>query len=267
MNKELRELLNTIQNKKSKAKALLAEKKVAEAKALVEEIKALEEEKEVQMSLLEDEKEGVKKVENKKNKKEAPIEVVAFRNAITGKSLTPEMKDALVESVDANGGYLVPSQLISEIETLRRQFVSLKSVVQTIPVTSSKGSIPIEDSSNFTPLVDFDEVSDLANIDMKFNNIVFSIKQKGGIVPMSNSLLSDEVVGLPSYVIRTFAKKQIRTENADILNILQSATPKEFTNIKSLKKSFNKDLDPGLKGDGFYFIMNADALTYMSALI
>ena len=161
MNKELRELLNTIQNKKAEAKALLSEKKVAEAKALVEEIKALEEEKEIQMSLLEEEKEGVKKVENKKNKKEAPIEIVAFKNAITGKPLTPEMKDALVESVDANGGYLVPSQLINEIELLRRQFVSLKSVVQRVPVTSSKGSIPIEDSSNFTPLVDFDEINDL----------------------------------------------------------------------------------------------------------
>lgn len=257
MNKELRELKASIEEKKVQAKALLGEKKVAEAKALMEEIEALNDEFEISNKLFQEEKEGMKKVENKKSKVEVPVEVMAFRNAIMNKPLTEDMKAALVESTDANGGYLVPNVLINEIETLRRQFVSLKQAVQVIPVKSAKGSIPMENEANFQPLVDFDEVSDLANIDMTFSNIVFNIKNKGGIVPMSNTLLSDETVGLPSYVLRTFAKKQIRTENKDILALLAAKTPKQFADIRALKKSFNKDVDPGLKGDGFAFIMNA----------
>lgn len=258
MNKELRELLETIKNKKVEAKNLLKEEKVEEAKAMVEEIKNLETKYEVQAALVEEEKELVK-VQNKAQKKEVSLEVKAFKNALLNKPLTPEMQNALTTITGEDGGYLVPVELVQEIHQLRRQFVSLKDLAHVVPVKSSKGSMPIEQSGNFSKFVDFDEVNDLSAIDVKFNNIAFAIKNKGGILPVSNNLLSDEGAGLPSYVVQNFARKQIRTENADILAVLTAKAPKALADVKALKKSFNKDLDPGLKGDGFVFVMNQDA--------
>ena len=264
MNKEIRELLNKIQNKKAEAKNLLNDKKVTEAKAMVDEIKALEQEYEVQMALLEDEKEGIKMKKDKEVKNEVPLEIRAFKAAISGKPLSPEFQNAITEGGD--GGYLVPTVLIEQIALLRRQFVSLRDYTSVIPVSSSKGSLPIEDESNFSVLVDFDEVSDLADIDTKFNNVTFSIKNRGGIVAMSNTLLDDQKTALPNYVVQNFSRKLIRTENKDILAILQGKTAKQFADFKALKKSFNKDIDPGLKGDGFVFIVNQSSYGYLDDL-
>lgn len=259
MNKKLRELLENINNKKAEARSFKDEGKLAEAKAMIEEIKNLQEQFEIEMALVEENKRSVQMENKKVSKKEASLEVKAFRNALFGKPLTEEMKNVLVTSTGDQGGYLVPTELVNEIQLLRRQFVSLKDLAHVVPVKSQKGSMPIEQSGNFSVMVDFDEINDLSAADIKFNNVTFSIANKGCLVPMSNSLLSDEQAGLPSYVIQNFARKQIRTENADILAILQAKTAKAFTDIKSLKKSFNKDIDPGLKGDGFAWIMNQDA--------
>ena len=100
MNKEIRELLNKIQNKKAEAKNLLGEKKVVEAKAMVDEIKALEQEYEVAMALLEDEKEGIKMKKEKEVKDEIPLEIRAFKAAISGKPLSPEFQNAITEGGD-----------------------------------------------------------------------------------------------------------------------------------------------------------------------
>lgn len=261
----MRELSELIQNKKAEARNFLNEDKVAEAKALTEEIKNLQDKLDVETELYEEEKTGVEnKMKNTKNKKEVSIEVQAFARALAGLSLTDEMKNALVSNVDADGGVLVPEELVNEIQELRRQHVSLASIVHRVPVQSLKGSLPIEDGATVSNLVDFDEITDLAELDVKFKNIVFAIKNKGGIIPISNTLLANEGSGLPSYVNRQFVKKQVRTENADILAQLKvGKTAKAFADIKAVKKSFNKDLDPGLKGEGFYFVMNADAFGFL----
>lgn len=257
MNKELRELKAKIDEMKNEARTLV-KTDVEKAENMVNEIKNLQKQFDLELALFEEEKENVKNMK-KPQKDVKNIEVEAFKNAILGKPLTEDMQNALTTSTGVDGGYLVPDELVEQIEELRREHVSLKPLVHNIEVTSAKGSMPIEDAANFTKLVDFDEVTDLAQIDLKFNNVNFVIKNKGGIVPMSNSLVADEKAGLPSYVTRTFAKKAVKTENDDILTILTAGSAKTFTNIKDVKKSYNKDLDPGIKGDGFVFIMNSDA--------
>ena len=145
--------------------------------------------------------------------------------------------------------------------------MALRDYASVIHVGTSKGSLPIEDISNITSvLVDFDEVSDLSQIDTHFNNITFSIKNKGGIVAMSNTLLDDQKTALPNYVVQNFSKKLIKTENKDILAILQAKTVKTFADFKALKKSFNRDIDPGLKGEGFIFVVNQSSYGYLDDL-
>ena len=81
----------------------------------------------------------------------------------------------------------------------------------------------------------------------KFKTKGYSIKNKGAILPVSNYLLADEQSGLMSYVGRWFARKAVKTENADILAVMKAdKTAKELEDWKALKRSLNKDLDPAL---------------------
>lgn len=264
MNKELRELLESIQNKKAEAKAFAKDNKIEEAKALITEINALQDRFDVESQLVEDGK-GEVTVKNKvENKDTDNIVMKAFKRAIAGKSLTEEMQAALVSNTDADGGYLVPNQVANEINELRREYKSLKELVDVVPVQTAKGSIVVEDKSSIQNLVDFDEVGDLAEQSPKFTQVAFALKNKGAITPISNTLLADEQSGLPAYVTRLFVKKAIRTENADILAQLKAGkTAKQYTDVKSIKKAVNKELDPSLVGEGAAFIMNQDAFNHL----
>jgi HK97 family phage major capsid protein len=256
--------LESIQNKKAEAKEMAKAKNFDGAEKVMAEINDLQKQFDIESQLVEDEKgeiavkNNIQKPENKEN-----MAVRAFKRALVGKPLTEEMKAALVSNVDADGGYLVPSEIATDINELRRDYPSLKSLVEVIPVGTSKGSIVVEDLSTIQNLVNFDEVTDLAEQQPKFKQVQFALANKGAITPISNILLQDETAGLPSYVVRNFAKKAVRTENADIISALKSGkTAKSYTNIASLKKSFNKDLDPALLA-GAAFILNQDAFNHL----
>lgn len=265
MNKRIRELLNQIQNKKAEAQNFLDAKDLAKAKEVYEEIKNLNEALEIEKELFEDEKGGA----SANNKTKAPkdnIAVKAFMNAIAGKPLTDEMKNALTQSVDTDGGFLVPTEIKTEINELRRDYPSIKGMTDVIPVKTSKGSIVVEDLSTVQNLVDFDEVSDLAEQQPKFKQVQFALKNKGAITPMSNTLLADETAGLPNYVLRNFVKKAIRTENADIFTALTTGKAKKaLADHNAVKKAINKDLDPALVA-GASIILNQDGFDHFDQL-
>ena len=97
-------------------------------------------------------------------------------------------------------------------------------------------------------LTDIDEMEEIPQEDgPKFKTKGYSIKNKGAILPVSNTLLADEQSGLMSYVGRWFARKAVKTENADILAVMVAdKTAKALSDWKALKRSLNKDLDPAL---------------------
>jgi HK97 family phage major capsid protein len=256
MKKELRELLESIQNKKSEARALVEGGKPSEAKAMLQEIKDLQDRFDVESALEEEEKGGVK-VENKKTTVVENTAVEAFKNFVTRKPMTEEMRNALQEGTSADGGVLVPAELIGTILEAKKQLVSLKNFVQVIPVTAPSGSVPVA-ISNTDTLVDFSELTDIAEGSPQFRSVSFAVKNKGMITPVSNLLLRD-TNGIPAIVAKDFARKAVRSENADIIAAAKDGkTAKSLTNIASLKKSINKDIDPAAAAGGV-IIMNQDA--------
>ena len=70
--------------------------------------------------------------------------------------------------------------------------------------------------------------------------------------------LKDEQSGLMAYVGRWFARKAVKTENADILAVMKAdKTAKTLADWKALKRSINKDLDPALL-PGSVIVTNQD---------
>ena len=260
----LRELRQKFAAMVAEAKKLTEEGKIEEAKAKTEEAKALNMQikQAEEIEKMEDELEGDAgtpvKEPTAENKADANK---AFLKAITGKRLTPA-ENALVEKADENdpnGSILVPTDENTRINEYKRQYKSLRSHVREYRTTVISGSFVYENNSTMTLLTDIDEMEEIPQEDgPKFKTKGYNIKNKGAILPVSNTLLADEQSGLMAYVGRWFAKKAVKTENADILAVMVAdKTANALADWKALKRSLNKDLDPALL-PGSVIVTNQD---------
>ncbi|WP_431798896.1 phage major capsid protein [Halobacillus andaensis] len=268
--KKIDELKQMKTDLKEEVRSLNEASKVEEAETKLAELRALEKQIEIQMELDKEEQREVEiKMENReKNNQKLGLELrTVFTKAVQGKSLTQEERALVQSSVSADGGYLVPEEIKNEINELKRQYKSAKDIIGTVPVTTEAGSFVQEDLAGITELVNFDE--DNTGLDEqkpKFTNIEYKVANYGSVTPISRSFLQDETANFMNFLNGHFAKKAIRTENAKIFAALkQDKTAKEVTDLKSLKKIVNVDLDPAIKAMSV-MAMNQDAFNALDEM-
>lgn len=264
MPKELLELLNKIKAKKSEGKELLAAKKIEEAQAVVDEVKNLEKEYETAKALYEETKEEIPLSTEPKNVKSVD-EVKAFFKAIRGEKLT-DVENALVTGGSNGENLIVPQDIQTRINELRRQYKSARQYVGYYGTTTLTGSFVYEDITTINELTNFTDGSDVpASNEPKFTNVSYSVKEYGALLPVSNVLLQNEAGGLMDYIGNWFNKKAIRTENTKIFAQLKAGkTAKAVADWKALKKAINKDLDPAIVGNTV-IITNQDGFDYLDS--
>lgn len=161
--------------------------------------------------------------------------------------------DALTENGGTtpgeDGGFLVPVDLQTRINELRRQMVSLRALVRVEPVTTLTGYRVLDTAptKGFTAL---EEMGQIPTDDQPaFSRYEYKVKDYGLIIPISNDLLADNDAGLLEYLARWMAKKAVLTENALILNLLataQATTVKTGQELAAIKKALNVTLDPDI---------------------
>lgn len=189
--------------------------------------------------------------------KEMTEEELAFMNQVG----TPGQ----VETTDGKGGYLVPTEQLNRIHELRRNHVALKELCNVFQATTMTGTFPVEVDSDGL-LIDFDELSEIQGADYDFAQKKWTVKAKGIIVPLSNSLLADENVKLLDYIDRKFVKRAVRTENKDILAKLETLSKQTITKYKDLKTAINKTLDPDIAVTSV-IITNQTGYDYLDQLV
>ncbi len=174
---------------------------------------------------------------------------------MNGKATEAE-KAALVTGTDSANGenYLIPEDVKTEINELRKSYVSAKELVTVEPTASLTGSVNYEKGAP-AGLVDFDDGDAIAEeSSIQFDKIPFTIGFKGKLIPVSRILAKGERAGLMSYLDKWFVKNAIISENADIFATLKAGynggTPKAIAGWKALKRSINVDLDPACKING-----------------
>lgn len=195
-----------------------------------------------------------------------------YNRVLLGKSITEEEKQFLneagtpgqVEATDGKGGYLVPTEQFNQIKDLRRNFVSLKPYCNVIPVNSLKGTMPVE-TTNIGKLIAFDELNEINKSDIDFSQISYLVADYGDIIPISNTLLSDEKANLTGYIGRRFTKKAVNTENEKILSILKTLTAKAIANYSGINTALNVDLDPAISQNAI-IITNQTGFNYLDNL-
>lgn len=279
MSKELQDLFEKLRGLQDKAKNLLTDAKakpedLENVTGEIKDVKArIDAQKEID-SAFEDPNPGIQIVNkvdkmDKNGEEFRKLHTKAFLNLIRKKPLTQEMKDALSSQTGADGGYLIPQDINTRINELKRQYKSAKMCCTTVYTTSTKtGSFVYEDLSTLTELVDMTEGGALDQSSApKFRQVSYAVKDKGALLPIPNTLLQDEDAFLIKYIARWFAKKALRTENKAIFTLLNTGkTPKDLADWKALKRSVNKDLDPIISASS-YFCTNQDGYDVLDSAL
>lgn len=241
MNKKLRELMQLKAEKVTMAENAINNKETELANSLMEEIKGYTEEINQIQNLI-SYKNDDKVVDLGEEKKEE-TGLVAVKNYI--KSGIVNAAGPLKESEGENGGYLVPEDVRTAINEYRRSFVSLKDHVDVRSVVVPSGSEVYEKTSQLTGLTNITELGEIQEMNAEvFERITYKVKDFGGILPVSRFLLQDSPENLLAYLGKWFMKKQVVTENKEIIAILKTLTKKAITKVDEIKEAFNVTLDP-----------------------
>ena len=143
---------------------------------------------------------------------------------------------------------IVPQDIYTEINEIKRQYKSLKQYTDVQSTGTNSGSFVFEPGDSIEPFVDVDEGTEIGELTSpNLRQQKFAITDKGGILPISNTLLSDEAGGLMKYIMKWIARKSTVTDNVKILSVLnghgikiKASTPDE------VKSAMNTKLDPEL---------------------
>ena len=281
MSKELREMLNTLAQKKAEAKALIAENKVEEAKVAVAEIKELQAKADMLAEIEEDEEDEteekiqnkqMKPVENKKGEGILNAFVNALRTVIPGNKLSStdrEILNQMSEGVPADGGLTVPQDIQTQIKELRRSEDALENLVHVEPVTTLSGSRVIEKNADVVPFDNVDEAAQFPDAATpQFENVEYKVKKKGGILKVTRELLQDTSENIIAYLRRWIAKKAKVTRNMMILSELDTTFGSKkvaVADLDALKKVFNVTLDPAIAISSVV-LTNQDGFNWLDTL-
>jgi HK97 family phage major capsid protein len=264
MSKELRELLQNLEENKAKVRSFLAEDKVTEAENLMEEVRALQKKVTMQQELEAAESYNLDDATplNSNSDTDKDLEAEYKRVFLKGlrrqritaddHSIINQYQAAIHEggvSTDADGdlGIIVPQDIQTRINELMRSMNDLSKYVRTEKVNTLSGSRVLEKDEDMVPFAVVDEYGEIQEIDNpKFTPVTYNLVKRAGFLPITNELLRDTDQNILAYITRWISKKHVVTKNSLILSVLNSLATKDLADIKAIKKVLNVNLDPAI---------------------
>lgn len=283
MSKEMRELLNKINAKKAEIKTLVADGKIEDATSAKEELKDLQKSFDIIADLDDDDAQNAQQQAQQGTAQTAAGEknglakqVKAFTNAIKAAwkktDISPEDKEilnAMSEGSDEDGGLTVPKDIKTKIKELRRSEDALETLVNVEHVTTNSGSRVIEREADQTPFDNVDEAAEFPDVSTpQFENVDYKIKKKGGILKVTQELLSDTAENIMNYLKKWIAKKAKATRNFMIIAKIKEickGLEVTVTGLDNLKDIFNVMLDPAI-ALGAVVVTNQSGFNFLDKL-
>lgn len=283
MSKEMRELLNKINAKKAEIKALVADGKIEDATSAKEELKDLQKSFDILADLDDDDAQNAQQNAQEGTVQTAAGEknglakqVKAFTNAIKAAwkktDISPEDKEilnAMSEGNDEDGGLTVPKDIKAKIKESRRSEDALETLVNVEHVTTNSGSRVIEREADQTPFDNIDEAAEFPDVSTpQLENVDYKIKKKGGILKVTQELLSDTAENIMNYLKKWIAKKAKATRNFMIVAKIKEickGLEVTVTGLDNLKDIFNVMLDPTI-ALGAVVVTNQSGFNFLDKL-
>lgn len=264
MPKELRELLDQINAKKTEVKNFVAENKIEEAKASKEELKSLQDKFDVLYDLYEEEKENNEEaIKNKAKENNKENSIAEFANAARNGF---RVNNKMTIGSKPDGGYTVPEDILTSINTYRESKKSLKDLVTVEKVTTSKGSRTFKkraQQNGFTKVGEGGKIGKGAT--PQFERLNYEIEKYAGYFPVTNELLADSDANITNTLIQWIGDESRVTANKLILNVIKTKAETKLEGLNGIKKALNITLGSAFKATS-KIITNDDGLQYLDTL-
>lgn len=264
MPKELRELLDQINAKKTEVKNFVAENKIEEAKASKEELKSLQDKFDVLYDLYEEEKENNEEaIKNKAKENNKENSIAEFANAARNGF---RVNNKMTIGSKPDGGYTVPEDILTSINTYRESKKSLKDLVTVEKVTTSKGSRTFKkraQQNGFTKVGEGGKIGKGAT--PQFERLNYEIEKYAGYFPVTNELLADSDANITNTLIQWIGDESRVTANKLILNVIKTKAETKLEGLNGIKKVLNVTLGSAFKATS-KIITNDDGLQYLDTL-
>lgn len=272
MNKELRELLDKINNKKAEAKKAYDAGDIEKGNKLKDEALALKAEFDGRVALDGIGNQAGDPLPKPTPKPEARSSADIVRAFLKGDRTSADVVNNLVipsSEEDENGiALIIPQDIQNEIRELRRYYKSMRDLLNPYPTTTLSGTYPIDDPEDPQDLIDFDDGDEISEMkDPKFKSVAYNIHMRGGLLPISRLLQQVAPASFIQYFGRWWNKKAIRTENKIIFKKLKDAKTSEIVSISTLdgiKTVLNTKLDASLID--VRIVVNQDSYNYLDCL-
>ncbi|ASS66382.1 MULTISPECIES: phage major capsid protein [unclassified Paenibacillus] len=268
--KKINERKQQLHEKRTQAEKLAGEDKLEELRSLTAEIRTVKEEIETleELDRLEDpepkppaspvdpvatpaEARNLHRVNELVKSDEYRAAFLANLRRAAGRDDYRILKEArsLSALTGADGGFLVPKDIDTEIIRLKRDLPKLEELCRVIPVKSLSGTRNIETGANYTKFVKVGELQPMPELQSpKFAQISYAITDKAGFMQIPNDLLQDgDDAEIMAYIAEWVARGVVGTRNDEILTMLAAiANPVAVAGLPDLKKIMNISLDPAI---------------------
>lgn len=272
MNKRMREILAEIEAKTAEAKSYMSgeNKDVAKANAIMDEVDVLKAEYKAEERIYNEEK-------GKPTGEATPHTGVETPKELTGEQIvakeirsimTRSADKDLVESVDEDGGYTVPEDIVTKINHYPEVVDSMLDEISVENVSTNKGARTYQTKAQTEAFIDLDENGAITKkIEApKFERITYAIQDRAGFMPVSNDLIHDSDANINQVVTDWLGRANIATANAKILEILFAEDPVALDGIAGIKHVVNVALGQAYKA-GAKIVTNDDGLNYLDTLV
>ena len=266
MNKKMRELLAQIEEKTTKAKVYLEDGDAEKANAALDEAQKLKEQYEAEKRLYEMTKEtntpSDEELEAQKEQKQEISSEKAFADAARR-----GFKATMTEGTNADGGYTVPEDIRTRVETYRDSKESLLKYVRVEKVTTDKGARTFKARANQTGFTKVAEAGTIgAGTTPTFERIEYDIDKYAAYYPVTNELLADSDANITSILTEWIGDESRVTANKLILEQIKTNAATEIKNgVDGIKKVLNQTLGSAFKSTSKIFT-NDDGLQYLDTL-
>lgn len=250
MNKELLELLDSINEKKTLIRNLVHEGKSDEAAAEKEKLIKMQQD----FNTLKDLDDATPAPKNPKPIKTTPEDTVEAKFANAARH---GFRNAMTEGVNADGGYTVPVDISTRIEKLREAKYSLDKLVRHVSVTTESGERTLRSKKKHKGFYKVGEMGKYKATDQpEYFRQKYEIQKYGGYLPVSLELLEDTDANITGEITEWMADDSGATHNRLILEAIAAGktvtgddapTYTVFAGIDDITRTLNVTLGSAYK--------------------
>lgn len=164
----------------------------------------------------------------------------ALRNNFQGYGLT---KGLMTEGTPASAGYLVPVDTQTSVNEYKTERFSFADYVTHEIVTTNKGSRVYRNKNTSAA---FTQVAEGGRIPLasspSYTIVDYTIKDFGGIIPVTNDLMMDSDVNIEREIVKHLAECKVDTFNAQIKALISAKAETPITTLASIRDYLIKAL-------------------------